>query len=195
MLKLKQTFISPEEYFEIEEAAEYKSEYYHGEMFAMSGASYHHNVIAMNVAGTLYSALRNSDCIVFGSDMKIELDKAKHYAYPDISAVCGDVRFAERRNDTIVNPALIIEILSESTQDYDRGLKFRAYQKIASLKDYIVIDQYSHSVEYFSENNAGLWVSEKFEKPDERFVIRSVGVELSLDMIYHRVKLTLTSEP
>ena len=97
MLKLQKISISPEEYFEIEEAAEYKSEYYHGEIFAMSGASFSHNVIAMNVAGTLYSALRNSDCIVFGSDMKIELDKARHYAYPDVSTVCGDVRFAAGR--------------------------------------------------------------------------------------------------
>lgn len=190
MLKLKKTFISPEEYFELEEAAEYKSEYYHGEMFAMSGASYHHNLIAGNVFAALHTSLRDSDCIVFSSDMKIELDKAKHYAYPDISAVCGDVRFAEKRNDTIVNPALIIEILSESTQEYDKGLKFRAYQKIASLKDYVVIDQYSYSVEYFSKNNSGIWISEKFENPDDRFVIRSVDVELSLDMIYHRVKIS-----
>ncbi|HAO20723.1 MAG: hypothetical protein BWK80_54060 [Desulfobacteraceae bacterium IS3] len=190
MLKLKKTYITPEEYFEIEEAAEYKSEYYHGEMFAMSGASFAHNLVAGNVFASLHRSLRDSDCIVFNSDMKIELDKAKHYAYPDVSAVCGDVRFAEGRDDTIVNPVLIIEVLSESTQKYDRDLKFKAYQNIASLKDYILIDQYSYRVEYFSKNNFGFWDSEVFEKIDDKFIVRSVDVELSLNIIYHRVRLT-----
>jgi Uma2 family endonuclease len=188
MLNLRKTFISAEEYFAIEEAAGYKSEYYHGEMFAMSGASFHHNVIAMNVAGTLYSALRNSDCMVFGSDMKVELDKARHYAYPDISAVCGDVRFAAGRNDTIVNPVLIIEVLSESTHEYDRGLKFKAYQNIPSLKEYILIDQYSCRVEYFFKGESGRWNSEKFDKPEDTVKIYSVDAELSLKEIYHRIK-------
>ncbi len=188
MLKLQKTFITAEEYFEIEEAAEYKSEYYHGEMFAMSGAAFHHNVIAMNISGTLYSALRNSDCMVFGSDMKIELDKAKHYAYPDVSAVCGDVRFAAGRNDTIANPVLIIEVLSESTQEYDRGLKFKAYQNLPSLKEYILIDQYSCSVEYFFKDADGVWLSEKYDKPEDTLNLRSVDAELSLRAIYHRVK-------
>ena len=188
MLKLQKTFITAEEYFDIEEAAEYKSEYYHGEMFAMSGAAFHHNVIAMNISGTLYSALRNSDCMVFGSDMKIELDKARHYAYPDISAVCGEIEFAPGRNDTIVNPVLIIEILSESTQEYDRGLKFKAYQNIVSLKEYLLIDQYSCSVEHFFKNETGKWLSEIFDTPADTLKLRSVDAELSLSAIYHRVK-------
>ena len=83
-------------------------------MFAMSGASFHHNVIAVNVVVALGNVLRNSDCFVFSSDMKIEIDEARHYAYPDVSVVCGNVEFAHRRNDTIVNPVLIIEVLSES---------------------------------------------------------------------------------
>jgi Uma2 family endonuclease len=190
MLKLKKTFISAEEYFEIEEAAEYKSEYYHGEIFAMSGASFAHNLIAGNVFARLHTSLGDSDCVVFNSDMKIELDKAKHYAYPDVSAVCGDVRFAEGRDDTIVNPVLIIEVLSESMQKYDRDLKFKAYQNIVSLKDYILIDQYSYSVEYFSKNKSGVWISEIFENIDDKCIIRSVDVELSLNSIYHKVKFT-----
>ncbi len=188
MLKLQKTFITAEEYFAIEEAAEYKSEYYHGEMFAMSGASFAHNLIFSNILGNLYSKLRNADCIVFGSDMKVQLDEAKHYAYPDVSVVCGDVGFAHKRNDTIVNPVLIIEVLSESTQDYDKGFKFKAYQNIPSLKEYILIDQYSCSVEHFFKDTAGLWIYKKYDKPEDTLKICSVDAELSLKAIYHRVK-------
>jgi len=188
MLQVQKTFISAEEYFEIEEAAEYKSEYYHGEMFAMSGASFNHNVIFSNIFGNLYSALCNSDCMVFGSDMKIEMDRAKHYAYPDVSVVCGEIEFAHRRNDTIVNPVVIIEVLSESTQDYDKGLKFKAYQNIPSLKEYILIDQYSCSVEHFFKDESGKWNSEKLDNPVDTLKLRSVDAELSLKAIYYRVK-------
>ena len=188
MLKLQKTFITAEEYFDIEEAAEYKSEYYHGEMFAMSGAAFHHNVIAVNVVVALSNALRNSDCFIFSSDMKIELDEARHYAYPDVSVVCGEIEFALRRNDTIANPVLVIEVLSESTQEYDRGLKFKAYQNIVSLREYILIDQYSYRVEYFFKNTDGLWIYEKYDNPEDTLKFRSVDAELSLRAIYHRVK-------
>jgi Uma2 family endonuclease len=188
MLGLRKKCISADEYFEIEEIAEYKSEYYHGEIFAMSGASFNHNVIAGNVLADLHPSLRISDCFVFGSDMKVQMEEAEYYVYPDISIVCGDIRFAPRRNDTITNPIVVIEILSESTQEYDRGLKLRSYLKIPSLKDYILIDQYSYHVEYFFKNEYHQWASESFESSDDRLILRSVGVGLSLKTIYHRVK-------
>jgi len=188
MLKLQKTFITAEEYFDIEEAAEYKSEYYHGEMFAMSGALVNHNLIAMNASAGLHNLLKNSDCFVFPSDIRVELDKARHYAYPDVSVICGDIRCADGRKDTIVNPVLIIEILSESTQEYDRGLKFKAYQNIVSLREYILIDQYSYRVEYFFKNTDGLWIYEKYDNPEDTLKLRSVDAELSLSAIYHRVK-------
>jgi len=157
-------------------------------MFAMSGASFHHNVIAVNVVVALGNVLRNSDCFVFSSDMKIEIDEARHYAYPDVSVVCGNVEFAHRRNDTIVNPVLIIEVLSESTHEYDKCLKFKAYQNILSLKEYLLIDRYSCSVEYFFKDESGKWKSEKLDKPGDTLRLRSVDAELSLSEIYHRVK-------
>ncbi len=188
MLKLQKTFITAEEYFAIEEAAEYKSEYYHGEMFAMSGALVNHNLIVGNAFAGLYNLLRNSDCFVFPSDIRVELDKARHYAYPDVSVVCGDIRCADGRKDTIVNPVVIIEVLSESTQEYDRGLKFKAYQNIPSLKEYILIDQYSCRVEHFFKYADGLWIFEKYDKSEDTVKLRSVDAELSLNEIYHRVK-------
>ena len=184
----KQTTISAGEYFEAEESAEYKSEYYHGEVIAMGGASFHHNIIAGNVFAGLHAALTNSDCVVFSSDMKVQVDEDVHYTYPDISVVCGDIQFAKDRDDTIVNPILIIEILSDSTRDYDRGSKFTDYRNIMSLKDYILIDQYACHVEYFHKEDSGQWVLNEFKHLNDIIEIRSVGVKLQLNSIYNRVK-------
>lgn len=183
----QEKIITPEEYFEMEEAAEYKSEYYYGEIFAMS-ASVNHNLIVSDVITFLNTALRETHCLVFPSNIKVELVKAEHYAYPDVSVVCGDIRYGADRQDIITNPVVIIEVLSESTKDYDRGTKFRAYRKISSLRDYILIDQYTCHVEYFFKNESGLWTLEEFQNLNDSFMIRSVKVELSLDAIYYRVK-------
>ncbi len=188
MLGLRKKFISADEYFEIEKAAEYKSEYYYGEIFAMSGASFNHNVIAGNVLADLHLALRHSDCFVFGSDMKVQMEEARYYVYPDISIACGDIRFVPGRSDTIINPIVVIEILSESTREYDMGLKLGSYRKIPSLKECILIDQYSYHVEYFFRNEYHRWVSESFGGLDDRLILRSLDVGLALKNIYHRVK-------
>ncbi len=180
--------ITPEEYFQMEETAKYKSEYYYGEIFAMSGASVSHNLIVSDVITSLNIALRKTHCLVFPSDIKVELDRAEHYAYPDVSVVCGDISYGADRNDIITNPIVIIEVLSESTKDYDRGTKFQAYRKISSLRDYILIDQYTRHVEYFFKNKSGQWTLEEFQDANDSFTIRSIKVELSLDNIYYRVK-------
>ncbi|MCP4351234.1 MAG: Uma2 family endonuclease [Desulfobacterales bacterium] len=189
MLQLERKFVSPEEYFDMEEAAEYKSEYYHGEIFAMSGASHNHNMIAVNILASLYNSLRDSGCVVYPSDMKVQIEKAEHYAYPDVSIVCGDIEFADNRDDTVINPVVIFEILSKSTKNYDKGDKFKSYRKISSLRDYILVDQYNCSVEYFYKNDAGKWTLDEFEELTESFKIRSVGAELSLNDVYYRAKL------
>ncbi len=190
MLQAERRFVTSDEYFDMEEAAEYKSEYYRGEIFAMSGASHHHNLIAGNIFASLYNSLHDSDCVVYTGDMKIQIEKAEHYVYPDVSVVCGDIEFAENRDDTVTNPVVIIEVLSESTKSYDRGDKFKSYRKISSLCDYILVDQYTCSVEYFYKNDAGKWTPDEFENLTESFKIRSVGAELSLNAIYYRVKLS-----
>ncbi len=189
MQEAAQKIITPEEYFAMEEAAEYKSEYYYGEIFAMSGASHNHNMIAVNIIAALHSSLCNSDCVIYGSDMKIQVDEALHYTYPDVSVVCGDIEFVMGRDDIIRNPAVIFEILSESTKDYDRGSKFTAYRKIRSLRDYIIVDQYAFHVEYFYKDESDRWILNEFTDSDERFIIRAINRELSLNTIYERVKL------
>ncbi len=180
-------FITPEEYLETEASAEHKSEYFHGEVFAMSGASFTHNLITSNVLTALHTSLHDSDCFVFGSDMKIQAAESLHYTYPDVSIVCGDVQFVENRDDTIINPVVIIEVLSRSTGDYDRGAKFRAYRMMPSLRDYIMIDQYSCHTEYFFKNKTGQWVLEESDDRDYTFMIQSVDAALAMETIYRRV--------
>jgi len=187
---LVQGEISSDEYFEIEETAEYKSEYYHGEIFAMSGASVNHNLIAMNISAGLYDSLRNSDCFVFPGDIKVQVAESAHYVYPDVSVVCGEIEYGTNRDDIITNPVVIIEILSESTKDYDKGSKFQAYRKIRTLRDYILIDQYAYHVEYFSKNELGKWMLDEFENLNDLFTVKSINVDLPLNSIYFRVKLT-----
>jgi len=181
-------YFSPQKYFEGEEIAEYKNEYYHGEIFAMSGASFNHNVISGNVFAKLHSSLRDPSCFVFAGDMKIQIEKDAYYTYPDISIVCGDIEFTQNRDDIIENPLVIIEILSRSTKSYDRGDKFSAYRKIRSLRDYILIDQYARHVEYFFKNKADRWELEELKNPNDILKIRSVGMELSLEAVYDRVR-------
>lgn len=190
MEQSEKKYITLVEYFELEESAEYKSEYYHGELFAMTGAVHEHNVIAMNAGSHLHSALRDSDCFVYGSDMKIQVDEGLHYTYPDISIVCGEVDFAAGRKDIAANPVVIIEILSKGTRDYDRGSKFMAYRGVRSLKDYILIDQYSCHMEYFHKIETGQWVLDEFKEMEDTPVIKSIGVELPLTEVYHRIKFS-----
>ncbi len=187
MQEFARKIVSPEEYFDLEETAEYKSEYYHGEIFAMTGAYVEHNLIAMNTGSALHVALRNSDCVVFPPDIKVRVDEARHYTYPDVTVVCGDIEYAGNRDDVISNPLVIMEILSESSKDYDRGSKFTAYRKIESLKDYILIDQYERHVEYYSKIEKNKWILEEYKAPDDTIKIKSINVELSLKDIYHGI--------
>ncbi|MDM8522192.1 Uma2 family endonuclease [Desulfococcaceae bacterium HSG8] len=186
MLQAKRKFISPDEYFTAEESAECKSEYYHGEVFAMTGASVNHNLITSNVIISLGNSLQNSSCLIFPSDIKVQMDKDFHYAYPDVSLVCGDIEYAENRNDIIANPSVIFEILSESTKDYDRGSKFTAYRNISSLKDYILIDQYSIFVEHFFKQDENEWGLKIFKNISDQFHIRSIDA-VPLASVYKNI--------
>ncbi len=189
MLKTDDNFISPEEYFRMEESAEVKSEYFRGEVFAMTGASYRHNVIMVNLVSDLDSLLEGGDCVVFSSDMKVRAEKNMHFVYPDVSVVCGDIQFEEGRDDTVVNPAAVFEVLSKSTMDYDRGSKFKAYRKIPSLRDYVLVDQYCCGVEHFFKAPEGRWVLEEFYRLEDVLHVRSLNADLPLRRIYKRLKM------
>ncbi len=174
----------------MEASSEYKSEYFHGRIYAMTGASFKHNLIAMNITAALFGPLRDLGCFIFSGDMRVQVEQGNHYTYPDISVVCEKVAFEGERDDTILNPLVIMEILSDSTKNYERGSKFFAYRAIPSLKDYILVNQYACHVEHFHKSDTGQWVLDEWTNPDDMLVIRSPGIDLSLKTIYDRVHFT-----
>lgn len=193
MLEAEETLLSVEEYLEREASAEVKSEYVHGELFAMTGASIPHNLVTANVITALNKALEGKDCSVFASDAKIEIEPGAHYVYPDISVVCGDICYGRDRDDVLANPMVIVEVLSKSTRDYDRGSKFKAYRRISSMTDYLLVDQYSISVEHFHRERRGFWTMAELEGEEARVKLETLGVELILADFYRgleRVKLS-----
>ncbi len=190
MQMTKPQTISAEEYFELERTSETKHEYLHGEVFAMTGASVRHNLIVSHVIGALDRALGETDCEIFPSDIKVELEFDKHYVYPDVSVVCEQIETAKRRNDAITNPKIVFEVLSESTKDYDRGTKFAAYRKLPSLTDFIVIDQYSVLVEHHRKQGPGRWVMHEYESLQDSLLFEDLQVSVSLEKIYRNLKFS-----
>jgi len=187
MLPEQQPYYTLEEYFDLEETAEYKSEYYQGEIFAMAGGSANHNRIALNVATALSNAFRGKPCEAFMSDLRVWVKQLDLYTYPDVMVVCGDLEFAHDRTDTVANPILIFEVLSPSTESYDRGKKFEFYRTIETLKDYVLIDQERVHVEYFRQLDDGQWLLSVFDDEADALTLQSIGVEMPLSDIYQRV--------
>jgi Uncharacterized protein conserved in cyanobacteria len=140
---------TPEEYLALERASAYKSEYYDGEVFAMSGASRRHVLIVTNLVTQLATQLKKRACEVYSADMRLKIEITRAYTYPDVIVVCGEPQFSDKQKDTLINPTVIIEVLSESTQGYDRGGKFEQYRTLESFKEYLLISQDKPHVEHF----------------------------------------------
>ncbi len=179
-------YLSEQEYLEIERNSEIKHEYYDGEIFAMSGASRSHNLIVANVVGELRSQLKKKPCRVYPSDMRLKIEKTGLYTYPDVMIVCGQDRFDDKYRDTLLNPDVIIEVLSDFTESYDRGKKFQNYRKIVSLKEYILISQHVPKIEKFAR--AGhLWTLSETDEDHPEIILESVGCVLNTGEIYDKV--------
>jgi len=182
------TKVTEEQYLALDRVAEVRSEFLDGEMIAMSGGSTNHARLQQNIAGELYIRLQGSGCEAFGSDLRIRVS-ARMYTYPDLSVVCGKLRLADDHRDTLLNPIVIFEILSPSTEKYDRGLKFRYYRTIDSLTDYVLVDQDQVRIEQFSREADGTWTLHDYQKVDEELKIASIGVSMPLGRIYDRIEL------
>ncbi|MBX3242340.1 MAG: Uma2 family endonuclease [Chitinophagaceae bacterium] len=156
-----------EEYLSMEEAATEKSEYYRGEIFAMSGAKLPHNTISVNLLIELGNKLKGKQCKPYGSDQRIHIEANTLFTYPDISIVCGETKTLNNDNWNVLNPAVIIEVLSPSTKNYDRGEKFKLYRDIPTLKEYILVDSESLHIEIFRLNEAHRWELEEYDSPEE----------------------------
>ena len=183
------TYYSPQEYLELETKAEYRSEYYDGQIIPMAGGKPNHNKIALNLSSILNFALRGSSYDVFMSDLRLWIPNCRLYTYPDVMVVNTPLVFAENRQDTIINPLMIAEVLSDSTEKHDRGEKFRMYRTIPSFQEYLLISQTAMQVEKFAKNDSNQWVLSEFAGKDAKITFNSFEFEISLDELYNRVKL------
>ena len=175
--------LSPEEYLTIERQAEYKSEYVDGVIYALAGSK-RHNLIAGNIITELNIQLRKTPCEVFPSDMKVRVPDSRKFFYPDVSVVCAESRFADDERDVLLNPILIVEILSESTAAFDRGKKFQSYQQIESLQEYLLVSQDEQVVEHFLRQEKDHWLYTKSSGLEEVIELPNVECQLALRDIY-----------
>ncbi len=188
MQNLAIKYISPDEYLAMEETASYKSEYYRGEIFAMAGASFNHIQIVSNVSSDLSRALRNTNCYAMMNELRVWVKTKDLFVYPDVTVVCGKPVFYENRNDTIINPLVIVEVLSDSTKNYDRGEKFEFYRAIPTFQEYILIDQYRVHVEHFFIDAEKKWGLLEFNKLSDVLKLTKIDFQISIQDIYHRVE-------
>ncbi|MDT5060788.1 MAG: hypothetical protein QOH63_1247 [Acidobacteriota bacterium] len=186
MSSLPSYLLSPEEYLAIERQAEYKSEYLDGVMYAMAGGSERHNLIAANIIISVGLQLRNRPCRVYPSDLKVRIPNSTRFFYPDVSVVCGDTKFADDERDVILNPVLIVAVLSDSTAAYDRGKKFLSYQEIESLQEYLLIAQDEFLVEHFVRQDDDSWLYTKANNLEEIITLPSIECELALRDVYDK---------
>ena len=184
-----QAIFTPEEYLARERKALDKSEYRDGRIYAMPGASREHNLIAVNVTGEFYIQLRTRSCEVYPSDMRVKVSAAGLYTYPDVIVVCDEPRFDDTHFDTLLNPTVLIEVLSPSTAAYDRGEKFASYQKLDSLCEYVLISQDRVRVEHYLRQGQ-TWDLTEFRSLDDVFSLVSIRCELSLQAIYAKVQFS-----
>src|SRR5438067_7919334 len=184
MSSLPPYYLNPEEYLTIERQAEYKSEYVDGVMYAMAGGSERHNLIAGNLVTELNIQLRKAPCRVYPSDLKVRVPNSKRFFYPDVSVVCGDTRFADDERDVVLNPVLIVEVLSESTAAFDRGKKFQSYQQIEALQEYLLVSQDEFVVEHFLRQEDQHWLYTKVSVPDSYVALPTLRCQLTLSAIY-----------
>lgn len=181
---LKYNYISQDEYLTEERAALDKHEYYQGEIFAMSGASLKHNKIFSNLFIDIGSKLKGKNCRPYGSDLRIHIPKNTLYTYPDISIICGDPDLTDQEFDTATNPSVIIELLSKSTRNYDKGEKFTLYRDIDSLKEYVLVDTEKIYVEKHIRNADKSWQLTDYRSLENSFTIDSIQHSFSLMDIY-----------
>jgi Uma2 family endonuclease len=180
------TGLTPEEYLALKRSSETKHEYVGGEIFAMSRGSRAHSLVGGNLLGEIRAALGERDCEVHGSDMRIKTPATGRYVYPDVSVVCGDALLEDDEEDTLLNPKVIAEVLSPSTEPYDRGDKFENYQSLASLREYVLLSQKKVRVEHYSLQPDGTWVR-RVLGAGERLALPGIGCEVAVDRIYLKV--------
>jgi Uma2 family endonuclease len=179
--------LTPAEYLRIERAAEWKSEYIDGEMFAMAGASTRHNIIALNVGSELHGLLRDTPCFVVSADQRVATDPQRHYTYPDVVVICPPTEFVDEHRDTVLNPKVIVEVLSDTTEKYDRGAKFERYRGVPTLSDYLLVAQDRVHIELYTRQDDGGWFLREWNDPAAVIEIPSLSRSLAVAEVYAKV--------
>ena len=182
--------LTPEEYLAIERESEIRHQFYDGEMFAMSGASREHNLIAWNIGAALHGQLKDRACEAYSNDMRVKVDPTGLYTYPDIMVVCDEPKFEDEHVDTLLNPQVIFEVLSKATESYDRGKKFEHYRQLESLMDYLLVSQDEPHIEHFAKNVDGQWVLSEATGLDAAIELPTIHCQLALGDVYAKVKFT-----
>jgi Uma2 family endonuclease len=182
-------YITEDEYLAMEEKALEKHEYYQGEIFAMSGSKVPHNAIAGNLFITIGMHLKGKPCKPFNSDQRVYVEKTGLFTYPDLSIVCGKTETRNNDNWNLLNPAVIIEILSPSTKSYDRGDKFKLYRDLSSLKEYILVNSEAVGIEAFSINEQGFWELKEYNNSNDSLLIKTIQLSISMKDIYEDTEL------
>ena len=182
--------VTSEEYLTLERKAERKSEYFNGEIFAMAGASPQHVLIVTNVVSELRSQLKTRPCTVYSTDLRLKVSATGMYTYPDVIVVCGEPQFDDDHKDTLLNPTLIVEVLSESTKDYDRGGKFEQYRMIESFVEYVLIAQNKRHVEHFVRQADNRWLLSETNRLEDTIELTSIACNLMLTEVYDKVELS-----
>ena len=184
----KTTYLTPEEYLAAERRNEYKSEYIDGEMVAMTGATREHNLITINLGREVSQQLKGRPCEAYTNEMRVRIPK-RGYVYPDMVIVCGEPQFEDGHLDTLLNPTALIEVLSESTERYDRGKKFGLYRTIESLAEYVLVAQDEHKVEQYVGRQDGRWLLSDHCLPEAVVELTFVQCTLALREVYEKVNL------
>lgn len=187
MSKVQKASFTPAEYLAMERQSSEKHDYVFGEIFAMTGASLRHVAIVGNIAGELRNQLRLGPCQVYSMDLRVCVDRNYRYTYPDVVVCCAKAQLLDDMMDTLLNPELIVEVLSESTRNYDRGDKFQQYRGIASFREYLLVDQERVHVERHTKQSNGTWSLSETDAIDDVVQLESVGVTLAVSEIYFKI--------
>jgi Uma2 family endonuclease len=183
----KPNIVAPRDYLDLERKSEIRSEYIAGRIFAMSGASRRHNLIAGNLFREISSAMRGRACEAYMSDMRVKVSATTMYTYPDIATVCGEPRFEDAHIDTLLNPTMIVEVLSTSTEAYDRGEKFAHYRRLDSLREYVLVAQDKIRIEHY-QREGEQWILSEIGEPNGTLHLPSVDCHVALAAIYEKVE-------
>ena len=190
MLSEQKIHLGPEEYLTLERRAEIKSEYLDGDMVAMSGGTREHNLIVTNIVGELRLQLKGRPCEVYPSNMRVKVSATGLYTYPDVAIVCGEPEFEDQCFDTLLSPTVIVDVLSDSTESYDRGPKFGHYRKAPSLVEYVLVSQREYRVEQYVRQPDGPWLRSDARSLKGTLNLPSLRCAIELSEIYDRIALS-----